>query len=176
MQEIWKDIKDYEGYYQVSNLGRIKSLKRIVKGRWKNIIIKEKILNRKIENGYLRVQLSKNNISKIFLVHRLVAETFIPNPNNYKEINHKDENTINNNVDNLEWCTHSYNINYGTRTQKTIDKMCKSILQYDLQGNFIKKWKTMNEAVRYYHNAHICDVCKGKRQSASGYIWKYQDK
>ena len=176
MQEIWKDIKDYEGFYQVSNLGRIKSLERIVMGRWKPIKIKEKILVAVNKKRYLRVHLSKNNKKKLYSIHRLVAEAFIPNPNNYNEINHKDENILNNCVDNLEWCSRSYNINYGTRTQKTIDKVCKAILQYDMQGNFIKELKTMNDAVRYYNNAHICSVCKGNRKNASGYIWRYKDK
>ena len=175
MKEIWKDIPGYEGIYQVSNLGRVKSLERIIMGRWHEVKTKEKILKPRITNGYLRLQLFKSNKAKNFFLHRLVAMAFISNPNNYIEINHKDENHFNNNVNNLEWCSHSYNINYGTRTKKTIEKVCKPILQYDMNGNFIKKWKTMNEAIRYYNNVHICDVCKGKRQNASGYIWKYKD-
>ena len=94
MDEIWKDKKDYEGHYQVSNLGRVKSIK----------FGKEIILKQKIRGGYYSVGLSKNGIVKTYYVHRLVAEAFIDNPNNYKEVNHKDECKSNNIVSNLEWC------------------------------------------------------------------------
>ena len=108
--EIWKDIKNYEGIYQINNFGKIKSAYK--KGNnCNNKILKVSYTY----NGYERVGLSKNNKTKKYLVHRLVAETFIPNPNNYPCINHKDENKQNNNINNLEWCTRSYNINYGNR-------------------------------------------------------------
>lgn len=100
--ETWKDIKDYEGLYQISNLGRVKNIK------------KQKILKPLNINNYLRVVLSKKGKVQNKYIHRLVAETFIPNDNNYKEINHKDENSMNNQIDNLEWCNRKYNINYGT--------------------------------------------------------------
>lgn len=100
--ETWKDIKGYEGLYQISNLGRVKNIK------------KQKILNPLNINNYLKVVLSKKGKVQNKYIHRLVAETFIPNDNNYKEINHKDENSLNNCLSNLEWCNHKYNINYGT--------------------------------------------------------------
>lgn len=119
MVEIWKDIKGYEGLYQVSTCGRIKSLARMVP--FSNIHtsgyrqLKEKILKGGItKDGYNVVTLRKDNIGKIYSIHRLVAETFIPNPNNLPEVNHKDENKVNNHVDNLEWCTHQYNSTCGT--------------------------------------------------------------
>ena len=114
--EIWKDIEGYEGLYQVSNKGRIKSLNRIdSRGRKVN----EKILSSKPNNkGYLRVHLYKNGKRKPFSVHRLVAIAFIPNPNNLLEVNHKDENKENNTVDNLEWCNRKYNTNYGSRNER----------------------------------------------------------
>ncbi len=102
MEEIWKDIKNYEGIYQISNLGKVKNIK------------KQKILKPLNINNYLRVVLSKKGKVQNKYIHRLVAETFIPNDNNYKEINHKDENSMNNQIDNLEWCNRKYNINYGT--------------------------------------------------------------
>ena len=117
MNEEWKDIKGYEGKYQVSNLGRIKSLNY-------NHTKKEKILDIKPrKDGYMYVGLFKNGKRKSFKVHRLVAEVFIENPNKYPVINHKDENKSNNCISNLEWCTHKYNVNYGTRAQKFSEKM-----------------------------------------------------
>ena len=112
MKEIWKNIKGYEGLYQVSNLGRVKSLERKDNlGRKVN----EKILkNRNATHGYIAVILSKDSNKKTYRVHRLVAEAFIPNPNKYLEVNHKDENKSNNRIDNLEWCDRKYNCNYGT--------------------------------------------------------------
>lgn len=120
-KEIWKDIKGYEELYQVSNLGNVRSLDRYVKQLNNNTIIeriyKGKILKNNIaSNGYSRVVL-QNRKPKTFLVHRLVAEAFIPNPNNYLYINHKDEDKTNNHASNLEWCTQSYNINYGKRNE-----------------------------------------------------------
>ena len=120
MKEVWKDIKDYEGLYQVSNLGRIKSVDRIIK-RKKNgdYFQKGRILNLQIaKNGYYICKLSYQNKKPSKNVHKLVAEAFISNPNNYPCINHKDENKLNNNVNNLEWCTCKYNNNYGTKKER----------------------------------------------------------
>lgn len=175
MKEIWKHIKDYPNY-EVSNLGNIKNLKS------------NKILTLKKRGNYLGIVLSKNNNPKMHSIHKIVAETFLnkqnfkcmPNENkklidlNTLEVNHKDENSYNNCVNNLEWCTHTYNINYGTRTEKAANKQCISILQYDLNNNFIKEWKRMNDAIRYYNNYHISDCCNNKRKTASGYIWKFK--
>ena len=112
LDEIWKDIENYENVYQISNIGRVR---RIYKnGNTK--ILKQDITKR----GYCRISLSKNQKHKHYQIHRLVAKAFIPNPNNYPIVNHKDENPMNNNVDNLEWCTYSYNTLYGTAIQRTI--------------------------------------------------------
>ena len=119
MLEVWKDIPNYEGFYQVSNLGNVKSMQRTKKHSYNSIAqLKEKMLRPQNTNGYLFVRLSKNNEIKRYLVHRLVALTFIPNPNDYLEVNHIDENSLNNNVENLEWCSHKYNINYGTGNER----------------------------------------------------------
>ena len=113
MQEIWKDIKDYEGLYQVSNLGRIKSCERIVKRGDNHKPVKERILKMGDKCGYKYVILSKSGKGKTGWVHRLVAQAFISNPDNLSCINHKDENPTNNRVDNLEWCTYRYNNTYN---------------------------------------------------------------
>lgn len=128
MEEVWKDVVGYEGLYQVSNLGRVKSLSRLVdKGKYGTIYTKERILkNQKVNVNYLFVILSKDGKHKNMTVHRLMAKAFLPNPENLSDVNHKDENPSNNfiyvnedgSVDyeksNLEWCTHKYNCNYGT--------------------------------------------------------------
>lgn len=112
MTEIWKDIVGFEGYYQVSNFGRVKSLARTTVNTRGNITrYKERILSTKNANltKYEQASLHKDGNRTVREVHRLVAETFIPNPNNYNHVNHKDHNTRNNRVDNLEWCTQEYN-------------------------------------------------------------------
>lgn len=114
MKEIWKDIKEYEGLYQISNLGNVKSLDHMRKNGTNEYMQKGKILKPQKSNNYLFVKLSKEGKTKQFFVHRLVASFFLPNELNYKEINHKDENPQNNKYNNLEWCSHKYNINYGT--------------------------------------------------------------
>lgn len=114
--EVWKDIKEFEGLYQISNQGRVKSLPRLVPfkhGLYR--MTKEKILKNRINGaGYGSVFLCKPNVQKQVLVHRLVAEAFVPNPLGLKIVNHKDEDPLNCNFENLEWCTHKYNLNYGT--------------------------------------------------------------
>ena len=165
MEEIWKDIEGYEGLYQVSNMGRVRSLRR-------NIILKNKIES----NRYERVVLSTNNIPKGYSVHRLVANAFIPNPNNYPIVNHKDENRTNNCVDNLEWCTQKYNVNYGTGISKRVKSQSKKVLQFKTDGTFVKEWESTMSVQRNLGicQSHIVQVCKGKRRIAHGYIWKYK--
>ena len=126
LQEIWNDIQGYEGLYQVSNFGRVKSLPKkhdisMGKGYY---ITKERILQPgEDKDGYLQVGLRKNKKTRMRKIHRLVAETFIPNLNNLPQVNHKDENKQNNDVINLEWCNNSYNQNYGTCGQKKSESM-----------------------------------------------------
>ena len=141
--EIWKDYKDYEGLYQASNLGRMRSLDRWVKGPNSSIrFCKGRILKPcTTKDGYLLVNLCKNGKVKSFLVHRLVAEAFIDNTDNLPQVNHKDENPLNNVVSNLEWCSYSYNNSYGTRLERVRDKQIngkksKPDLQYTIDGEY----------------------------------------
>lgn len=115
MAENWKDINGYENSYQVSDLGNVRSVNRVCNGRHLNGKLMKPVMD---EDGYLKVHLSKNGKATYYFVHRIVAENFIENPNGLKEINHKDENKTNNRVDNLEWCSTKYNINYGHRNKK----------------------------------------------------------
>lgn len=169
MEEIWKDIKGYEGLYQVSNLGNVKSLNY---KRWH----KEKIMNMQInKGGYYTISLHKDKKEKRFLVHRLVAEAFIPNIYNLPQINHKDENSLNNNYKNLEWCNQGYNNNYGNHNEKMIKSLSKRIKQYDKNNNFIKEWMSMIIASKELNinSGNICCCCKGRKKTAGGYIWRY---
>ena len=131
MQEIWKDIEGYEGFYQVSNKGRVKSLKRKIcsNSNHKYNTLSEKLLKLSGGGKYIQVILCKDGKTSAKLVHRLVAQAFIPNPNNYPVINHKDENKKNNDVRNLEWCTYKYNNEYNGRIDKCRDKISKTLLE-----------------------------------------------
>ena len=179
MKEIWKDKKDYEGLYQVSNLGRAKSLDRYIKGKGHSLQFKKgRILKQtKDRYGYLQVTLCKNNIKKEYKVHRLVAEAFIDNPDNLSQVNHRDENKLNNNVDNLEWCDAKYNSNYGTGIERRAKSRQIPIIQYTLDGEFVREWDSAIQAEREggFSNSHIIAVCKGKRPHHKGYIWRYKN-
>lgn len=168
--EEWKDIKGYEGLYKVSNLGKIKTLKRRR--------VKEKIMKPENDKGYYRVSLSKNGKRKHYFIHMLVAKHFVPNYYNLPEINHKDENSFNNCYDNLEWCTHSYNLSYGTRNKKVVEKLRKQINQYSIDGKFIATHYSIQDASRNLkiHAGPICKCCKGKQRTAYGYVWKYVER
>lgn len=173
MKEVWKNIKGYEGLYQVSNLGRVKSLV------FRNNVCclnKEKILSlNKQKKGYISVILCKNGKPKMFYVHRLVADAFIPNPNNLPQVNHKDENKENNCEDNLEFCTRKYNINYGTCREKIKKSCSKKIEQCDENGRVIKVWSSAKEASKHFgiSNSTISQCAKGLHKHAGGFKWKY---
>lgn len=179
MEEIWKDIKGYEGLYQISNTGKIKSIDRCYAHKGCNggfYHKKEKILIPAYDKDkYLKVTLCKNGKKNSKSVHRLVAETFISNPNNLPQVNHKDENKQNNSVNNLEWCTVKYNTNYGTGIERSAKAKFKALLQYDLNMNLLKKWNSCKEAgeTLKLNSKSISRCCLGKRKTAFGYIWKY---
>ena len=175
--EIWKDYKDYEGLYQASNLGRLRSLDRWVKSKSGSVrLCKGKILKLCTDKyGYLKVSLYKNNKVKTYYVHRLVAEAFIPNPENLPEVNHKDENKLNNNAENLEWCDREYNCNFGTRNEKVAKKCSKPVVQYTLDGQFVREWESIRECDRNgFNHGAVAVCCQGKRKTHKGFIWKYK--
>ena len=183
-EEIWKDVKGFEGLYQVSSFGRVKSLSKrfFVSNQFgktnKIRITKERILRPQLNKyGYLCVTLCKNGIHTLSVVHRLVAKTFIENKNNHVCINHKDENKMNNCVDNLEWCTVKYNQNYGTIKERVSYAQSIDIIQCDINGDFIKRWHGINKASRELkiNHSNIISCCQGKRKTAGGYIWRYAD-
>lgn len=174
-QEEWRDVVGYEGLYQVSNLGNIKSLSRYIRTSDKLGGIrkkKESLLSFDVcKNGYLRVNLSNNYSTKHFLVHRLVAEAFLPNTQNAPQVNHKDEDKTNNRVSNLEWCDAKYNSNYGERTKKTTIAKLKKVKQYDMQGNFIREFSSFKEASDSIGVSIYKQDCK-EGKSAGGYQWR----
>lgn len=180
MSEVWKDIDDYEGLYQVSNMGRVRSLDRIVKNHYSFKQVKGRILKQtSTKLNYKRVTFSINQKQKSFLVHRLIAKAFIPNPHNCPIINHKDENPANNNISNLEWCTHTYNMNYGTaisrKTKKLLNKQgAKKVYQY-LKGELIKVWPSASECRRSgFSQGHVSSCCRGVRKQHKGFTWSYE--
>ena len=161
----------------VSDLGRVKSIDRIVRSKHNSKKMTHgRILKQNIRAGYYYVNLYNENGSRKMLVHRLVAEAFIPNTENKDQVNHKDENKLNNNVNNLEWCSRSYNQNYGTRNERVRNRFAIAVNQYDLKGNFIKRWNCISVARRFYNNNHIGECCKGYIKQTGGYIWRYADK
>lgn len=169
-EEIWKDIDGYVGKYQVSTFGRIRSLEN----KSKTKAFSNSVLVTFIDTvGYVAVNLSR----KTYKVHRLVARAFLPNPNNYPCVNHKDENKTNNYVENLEWCTHKYNNNYGTRNFRISQNSGKPIHQYTLEGTFIRSWKSIQEAATFYKvdRTCICACCAGRQRTSCGYVWRYAD-
>lgn len=183
MKEIWKDIPDYKGLYQVSNYGRVKSLGRTVRGKTGQLFeVDEKILKpvgRSRNKSYLAVHLCRNSKTQTESVHRLVASAFIPNPGNLPFINHKDENPSNNKIENLEWCSPLYNNTYGGARERqrlgmiNNKKISKPVLQYESNGKYIATYPSTMEARRQTGTYHIPEVCNGKREMAGGYVWKY---
>jgi hypothetical protein len=176
-KEIWKDIKHYEGFYQVSNLGNVRSVPR-------NGTVKYyKILKPNNVKGYYQVTLQKKGKKKIYKVHRLVAKTFIKNTYNKREVNHIDGNKLNNVVTNLEWVTSSENQIHAFKMglQKPHPKYgkeniySKKIKQYDLNGNFIKTWDCIREASVFLKvsSSGIISCCKKRQHTSAGFFWEY---
>ena len=168
--EIWKNVKGFGGKYQISNFGRLKSVRICKKGSL--AFVKERILKGKTDkDGYIEYGLydNENKKNRYFRAHRLVAEAFIPNPKNLPLINHKDEVRDNNNVSNLEWCTPEYNARYS---------LSRSVLQIDINGNIVKEWESATEASKCgFDRSTIRKCCRGVKHfnSHKGFIWKYKE-
>lgn len=195
--EIWKPVVGYERLYECSSMGRVRSLDRIIsyisrtqegKEYTTTNTYKGKNLSLNKRNGnYLCVSLSKDGFVKTAAVHRIVAEAFLPNPNNLPMVNHKDENPLNNCVNNLEWCDAKYNMNYGTinkRRGKSLgygkdNPYSLPIIQYSKNGVFIKEWASSMDIERELHIQHsnITKCCKKQPhyKTAGGFIWKYKE-
>ncbi|WNT43895.1 HNH homing endonuclease [Lactococcus phage PMBT68] len=164
MEEIWKDIVGYEGLYLISNLGRVKSIPRIdPRGHQRN----GKMLTPELIKGYYRVRLSKNGVKTKLLVHRLVLINFTHDSE--LQVNHKDENRLNNCLDNLEWMTTKENCNYGTRNQRVAAKCAKKVT------NGIMTFDSVCKAAEYcnLHQTTISSALTGKCKTAGGFTWKY---
>ena len=180
MMEIWRDIEGYEGLYQVSSLGRVKRL-----AHWKNQRtnrsdkyyeyrqLKEKVLSPSVAGPYSSVQLSKDNNIKTYSVHRLVAKAFIPNPESLPEVNHKDCDGHNNNVDNLEWCSREYNLRYADRIRKAA-KACEKKVMCVETGEIYESGSKAAFADGL-HKSKISQVCNGARETTGGYHWCFYE-
>ena len=203
-KRVWRDIPGYEGKYQVSNDGKVRSLNYRHTG-------KKQILKERVDiGGYAVIGLCKDGKEKKYKVHRLIALAFIPNPNNLPYVNHKDENKTNNHVSNLEWCTAKYNVNYGTRNERHSKKVkgkqlteehirkisennakywkgkkgkdnpnSRPILMYSKDGEFIKRFDSVSDASEYLgrdrHSNCITECTSGRNKTAYGYKWKYEE-
>lgn len=203
--EVWKDIPGFDGVYQASTLGNIRRVGGYVYGdNGKRYYPGHVMALATDKDGYKTVGLMKDKKYKTYKVHRLVAMTFIPNPNNYPQINHKDERKDSNNVFNLEWCSNKYNMNYGTRSARLSAKMkgvprpefrgpgsyfygkhwtgamnknSRKVAQYDLDGNLIKVYDAIAEAGRLtgINSSTINNVVRNIGHTAGGYKWAYAD-
>lgn len=166
----YREVPGYEGIYYINENGDVLAMPRYG-SRHKEPYIMARCYD---NHGYTIACLSKNNTHKTVRIHRVVAQLFIPNPNGYREINHKDENPANPSASNLEWCDRKYNVNYGTRTQKTQ----KPVLMFRKDGSFVRRFSGIREASQYMNSSNISNIsycCKGKRHSAFGYLWRFEN-
>lgn len=185
MQEVWKSISGFDGYYEVSNLGRVRSLGAGQTHKTPRILSEGRLVG-----GYRSVVLSKNGVIKQCKVHRLVAEAFIPNPFGLPMINHKDENPSNNRVDNLEWCTARYNANYGTRNER-LKAYARKVVQLSTAGEYIATWGSCRIASEtlgiqrqkigdvanrtvFYHKERGSNT-PYVRRTCGGFMWVWED-
>ena len=192
LQEEWKDIAGYEGLYQISSHGNVRSVPR--KGTRGGAVLASYG-----SSGYLQTHLCRDGIAKTFQVHRIVATHFLENPYELPEVNHKDENKTNNHADNLEWCDRIYNQNFGTAIERMVAnhnyaesakksaahhdykevgrKQGRRVLQIDAGGNIVKRWDSIRSAAAHFGNSpgNIVAACKGRYKESCGYRWEYEE-
>ena len=187
MNEIWKPINGYEGKYEVSSFGRARSLDRYQQrtdyrsGKRYQTFKAGKILKPiKCNSGYMRVSIIEDATHRgMKLLHRMVAEAFIPNPDNLPEVNHKNEDKTDNRVENLEWCDHSYNTTYNDLQARRYNngggRRKRPVEQLTMQGQFVARFDSVTEAAEAVGTsvAHIWNVCDGRQKSSCGYRWRY---
>lgn len=184
--EIWRDVHGYEGLYKVSNKGNVRSVDRInhIGRKYSGRMLRSAY----DKDGYLQVALCKNGKMKTKKIHRLVAETFIPNPNGFSEVNHKDEIKTNNYVENLEWCTRKYNVNYGTAIERIVEKTSKKVRAVNVKTGEVIRFKSTAEAQRKgYNSGNISLASRGIYKNSNtgkligdgctyrGYRWYYEE-
>ena len=185
-EEIWKEVAGYEGRYEVSNIGRVRCIPRDVEqlNKYRTVSIVHhagKIISQRANRlGYMIVNLHPDRKTlKTHAVHQLVAKAFIPNPNGYIYVNHKDENKANNRVENLEWCDAKYNSNYGTGKWRNASKNKKPVAKYDTEGNLIATYAGIKEAAKdstvSWQMISAC-LTRPNIRTAGGYVYKYIDK
>ena len=188
MSEQWRDIKSFEGLYQVSTYGQVKRLSKTVvneglKGKTKQFVSKEMILKpARVSKGYLGVTLTKDGVRYPRKIHRLVAETFIDNPLNKSQVNHIDCDKTNNRIENLEWVTQQENIDHAKingliTCEKATLKKYRKVSQFDLSMNLIREWNSLKEAGEFLGkpSSNISKCCNGEIKTAYGYVWKYTE-
>lgn len=183
MKEIWKPVEGYEGLYEVSNTGKVKALKRTVKSyngldrsfNEKILTLHSSKITKRHPKPIYHVELWKNNKRKVKLIHRLVAETFIPNPEGKPQVNHIDGNRMNNSVENLEWCTGSENSKHAYKTGLSKPRGCKPIRGINKITGNIKEYPSIEEAARQLNgNSDAIRSClKGRSNSSCGFFWEY---
>lgn len=180
-EEIWKRIPNFP-YYEVSNYGNVHSIDRMVNAKLGSKSFKRgRILTKqRLSDGYVQVRLCNNGVTRFYRIHQLVAICFIKNPNGYTQINHINEVKDDNRVENLEWCDIKYNNNYGCRLERISNSMKNGknsicVVQMNLMGDKIQTWVSMSEVQRNLgiSNSKIAACCKGKRNKAGGYKWRY---
>ena len=175
--EEWRDVAGYEGLYQVSDQGRVKSLERtFIDKSGRKRTVKERILKPGMDKGgYLRIDLCASGKSRMFSVHRLVCQAFHDNPENKLDVNHINENKTDNRACNLEWSTRRENINHGTHNERSGKTRSKPVGQYTLDGELVKVWQSTHKVERQagFSQGNISKVANGKRKQAYGFIWKY---